>query len=1325
MQSKNQNRVSHFTKHKEKNSERMESNAQTHIIGSQPNDSKKFYSLKPAIEYATEAKHHLVLGFEKKNAKKTKIVRGFQTAKSWQHFFQTYQAMQVKNYYEMIRYNLSQKLHLDLEHYAEDIFTDLPLTSKENKALELLDSKALASVTFFLEKFLLEIGRADIDLKDCLLLSASTFQRQKTSCHIIFQNAIFPDCAHLHRFMEEFVAFLEHFEPSSTVELELKNFLYCKEMCVIDQSIYHRDAANTRAAQNLRLIGSWKFEQSPESRLMILDPETSTKKATFTQDEFYQSLVQVPFTEEQLEKAIHREIPLHYAKMSSKRATTASKSSAKNVKSSSLTLSTKDDENDDLDDERYDSETLDEIIQLITPALEEHGIPRTLIKPSQSKINYIYIHNAGNVPRKCPLSENGSHIKNNASVRIQPNGDTRYYCFGSECKGRYLDLKVNVSKVSSTKAEITTPTTTSTTASPLILEEHTPQSHPIVSKMNQFRMHPLIEHRKVNVKYINEAMKQDDPLNSAETQLLCILSPTGSGKTTYAQQMFKESLANDPKSVCVALSPRRSVTSQHEKNFKEMGFIHYMKDKKLLPTCNRIISTLDSLFKIDKAIDILYIDEVESLLEHVFADTLKERNLVWSKLLQVCSTAKKVVVTDADFGDLSTTFFTEVIEADQISQPVAQKHRTVFLENIKNLDPIDITLASTNSQWFVELEKTLRDPASKIFIGCDSKRDAQNIREKIIAWLGSASLDHQNLFSAQDVLLYTSKDGDCSDLSNADDAWKDAKVVICSPTIIYGVDYNNKEDPFTAVMGYYTQQGFTMGADKIRQQLRRARNIAKPNSQAWHMCIYIFQNPKQSHLKQFYPTDASTVLLELEQTCRAFSSIISKLPIPVTTNIHGQSTIVSDPLSRLYVEFLRKRNVSKFSLSTILQLLLTFEGHHVVTMPFEKLKPHPIWNSERFMVDVFQREQKLFADGFDLLALEKAQLALKRNSPFSDDTVVTSAVEVMRDLLGIHDFTDTIIQNIKSSPFLMQFIQNPKLQAAVFKFQRLLRKSSRFVAIEDAHPNSPIKITMSEKYLLDVLTKVEEVMQLKRFECLYLTQSEVRLLHGERIQVESDLLTLMQNVGKYHFLPTSEVAFKKTGESITKYHLYQWICKIYSYFCSVTNKRNGNKKRIIKSKSAPVLCKNNIPKSSKMKNEKNTTNDKNTTNNTKDKDNTNNTTEKYCDYCHTSKNIENDFHKGNRFCRECSHEFQHYFISKDSQFSLVQLLQFCFFFCQFRNYGALEMTFRLTDDIVTRNLNDSIDLTMSSTFQTENCQILQDVIHDYQNHCSIIFQEEQ
>ena len=96
-----------------------------------------------------------------------------------------------------------------------------------------------------------------------------------------------------------------------------------------------------------------------------------------------------------------------------------------------------------------------------------------------------------------------------------------------------------------------------------------------------------------------------------------------------------------------------------------MGFIHYMKDKKLLPTCNNIISTLDSLFKIDKAIDILYVDEVETLLEHVFADTLKERNLVWAKLLEVCSAAiaKKVIVTYADFGDLSTTFFTEVIEA--------------------------------------------------------------------------------------------------------------------------------------------------------------------------------------------------------------------------------------------------------------------------------------------------------------------------------------------------------------------------------------------------------------------------------------------------------------------------------------------------------------------------------------------------------------------------------------------------------------------------------------------------------------------------------------
>ena len=57
--------------------------------------------------------------------------------------------------------------------------------------------------------------------------------------------------------------------------------------------------------------------------------------------------------------------------------------------------------------------------------------------------------------------------------------------------------------------------------------------------------------------------------------------------------------------------------------------------------------------------------------------------------------------------------------------------------------------------------------------------------------------------SDADILLYTSTDGDCATLTNADEAWSEAKVVICSPTIIYGVDYNNKDHSFTTVMGHY------------------------------------------------------------------------------------------------------------------------------------------------------------------------------------------------------------------------------------------------------------------------------------------------------------------------------------------------------------------------------------------------------------------------------------------------------------------------------------------------------------------------------------------
>ena len=67
--------------------------------------------------------------------------------------------------------------------------------------------------------------------------------------------------------------------------------------------------------------------------------------------------------------------------------------------------------------------------------------------------------------------------------------------------------------------------------------------------------------------------------------------------------------------------------------------------------------------------------------------------------------------------------------------------KLIYLENIIHPYPLEINITVTNRQWFRELEKCLNDPKSKIFIGCDSKRDSQNIHQKIIARLDSAAVE--------------------------------------------------------------------------------------------------------------------------------------------------------------------------------------------------------------------------------------------------------------------------------------------------------------------------------------------------------------------------------------------------------------------------------------------------------------------------------------------------------------------------------------------------------------------------------------------------------
>lgn len=331
-------------------------------------------------------------------------------------------------------------------------------------------------------------------------------------------------------------------------------------------------------------------------------------------------------------------------------------------------------------------------------------------------------------------------------------------------------------------------------------------------------------------------------------QFLFIQSPTGTGKTTFMKHQFqklieryRERETENGESFFVALSPRVSVTLQHLKGFTDLGFRHYLYDAAEEtddgPKVRCIITTLDSLIKYPQDIDVLYIDEVESLLEHVYASSLKNRQAVWMRLLQACSRAKHVICTDADFGNLSITFFTRLLQDLHKKDGIAAAERALLLQNTLQPTRQTYKFAYSRKQWYAELQANLKSSSSKVFIGCDSKRSARLLYEKTLAWSQKNIED----FQESSVLLYTSDDGDRSDLENVNTSWAGKKVIICSPCIIYGIDYSNAEDPFTAVMGFYTENGWTMTAEKVRQQIRRIRRIHrdKERQQSYDVCMTV------------------------------------------------------------------------------------------------------------------------------------------------------------------------------------------------------------------------------------------------------------------------------------------------------------------------------------------------------------------------------------------------------------------------------------------------------------------------------------------------------
>ena len=251
--------------------------------------------------------------------------------------------------------------------------------------------------------------------------------------------------------------------------------------------------------------------------------------------------------------------------------------------------------------------------------------------------------------------------------------------------------------------------------------------------------------------------------------VIAIKSPMGTGKTqclvTLLEKFYSERRI-------LYLSHRQTFSKNIEGTFKKFKFYNYMDDDTLLFEKDRIIVQIDSLHKLNEngnhnPFDLVIMDEVVSLLFHLSSVTLKNRLFICELLQKYVEKAKWVLCLDADFDQRAFDWLTVVRDKPKIL--------------INKLEPIKKRLFLLTSNYEIRKAQIIEDVKSgknivivSLSLGKsnDLYAEIKKITTKVVCHNSMSSDDLKNK------------------LINVNEFWIQYKVVIFTPSIESGVDFN-------------------------------------------------------------------------------------------------------------------------------------------------------------------------------------------------------------------------------------------------------------------------------------------------------------------------------------------------------------------------------------------------------------------------------------------------------------------------------------------------------------------------------------------------------
>ena len=272
----------------------------------------------------------------------------------------------------------------------------------------------------------------------------------------------------------------------------------------------------------------------------------------------------------------------------------------------------------------------------------------------------------------------------------------------------------------------------------------------------------------IDTDFLNNNETFKEKLYSFKKSLL-IKSNMGTGKTQIVCDYIDKI---NPKRI-LWISTRQTYSHNIQERIKKYNFTNYLDDKKYFHLKDRIIVQLESLHNLERGyliqmFDLIVLDEIESILYQFDSPTIYEySDNTFNLLYLLCKNkTSKLIMMDGDLKERSLEYARNIdINCD------------IFVNKYVS-DEITINLTN-NKDYFI----------NKIIDSIDKKRKICiiSLTTKIMAQLEKILIDKDIKYLS---ITSNSDDKIKKDLANVNELWIKYQVVLYSPTISVGVDFN-------------------------------------------------------------------------------------------------------------------------------------------------------------------------------------------------------------------------------------------------------------------------------------------------------------------------------------------------------------------------------------------------------------------------------------------------------------------------------------------------------------------------------------------------------